>query len=85
MPCDRLVRGHECEHCGADTEAVTGDLSPWTSIIDPELSAVRKRHKAQLELERQRQTTEAQQRADQRVVANREADVAVRRIAERVR
>ena len=85
MPCDRLVRGHECEHCGADTDAVTGDVSLWQSIIDPELAAVRKRHKAQLAAERQRQATEAQQREAQRIVADREANVAVRRIAERVR
>lgn len=85
MPCDRLVSERACPHCGADTDAVTGDVSPWVTIVDQELHGKRQHHKAALAAEHVRMDREAQARADQRIVAEREAAVTVRRIAERVR
>jgi hypothetical protein len=54
-------------------------VTPWPTILDGELLAIRARHAAQLTAEHQRIAAERQRAEDARIVAAREARVTARR------
>ena len=60
-------------------------VTPWPTIFDAELLAIRARHAAQLAAEHQRMAVVRQRAEDARIVAAREARIAAQRAVTQAR